>query len=150
MRGVAAAMFALLVLAGFVSAGALLVLAAVGSVGPREVAESRAVGARPRPAAPEPAAPAFAPFWVKNHRTTEMWSGPAGSGGVVSFGATSGPFCSFLVVRPPDNGRLYVFNPFSENYFWIDAEAVGPVGPPESTPERKPADQNCAGPVHGQ
>ena len=150
MRGVAAAMFALLVLAGFVSAGALLVLAAIGSAGPREAAESPAVGARPRPAAPEPAAPAFAPFWVKNHRITEMWSGRAGAGGVVSFGTTSAQFCSFLVVRPPDNGRLHVFNPFSENYFWIDAAAVGPVGPPESMPERKPADQNCAGPVHEQ
>ena len=144
MRGVAAAMFALFVLAGFVSAGALLVLAAIGSVGPRDVAESRAVGARPQPAAPEPAAPAFAPFWVKNHRVTEMWSGPARDRTSISFGQTSNTFCSFRIDLSDDDARVYVYNPYADGRFWIDAEAVGPVVPPQRLRGPKPPDQNCA------
>ena len=88
--------------------------------------------------------PAFAPFWVKNHRVTEMWSGPADAPGVVSFGTTSRQFCSFRVVLPPESQRLYVFNPYSQNYFWIDADAVGPVGPPEQRAGPPPSGQNCA------
>ncbi len=87
-------------------------------------------------------------FWVKNHRPTEMWSGPAGQDGVVSFGTTSGQFCSFLVVRPQDNPRLYVLNPYSNNYLWIDADAVGPSQAPEHAPSPRPADQNCTDALH--
>ena len=112
---------------------------AAPAAGPEAVAE----------VSPEPAAPAFTPFWVQNYRATEMWSGPAESGGA-SFGTTSAPFCSFLVGLPQDDARLYVFNPFSGNYFWIDAEGVGPVGVPEPTFRAKPDGQNCAGPVHEQ
>ena len=94
---------------------------------------------------PKPAAPAFSPFWVKNHRLTEMWSGPAGQADAISFGTTTAQFCSFQVVRPPDNARLYVFNPYSNNYLWIDQDAVGPVSdPPERRSGPKPANQNCA------
>ena len=69
----------------------------------------------------------FAPYWVKNHRPTEMWSGPAGQPGVISFGTTSGQFCSFQVMEPQSGSRLHVLNPYSRDYFWIDADAVGPV-----------------------
>ena len=93
--------------------------------------------------APTPAS--FAPFWVKNHRRTGMWSGPPDAPGVVSFGTTSAQFCSFQVVRPPDGPRLHVLNPYSADYFWIDADAVGPVaGPPERRAQPKPPGQNCA------
>ncbi len=92
----------------------------------------------------EPTAPAFVPSWVQNHRLTELWSGPAGSPGVRSFGTTSTRFCVFLVVRPQDNARLYVLNPYTGNYLWIDAEAVGPVTAAERRAEPKPADQTCA------
>lgn len=92
--------------------------------------------------------PTFEPFWVQNHRIAEMWSGPAGAPDVVSFGATSDQFCSFLVARPPDNDRLYVFNPYSQNYFWIDAAAIEPAGLPERRPYPKPANQTCAGVVY--
>ena len=93
----------------------------------------------------EPTPAAFTPTWVQNHRLTEMWSGQAGSPDVVSFGVTSAQFCSFLLVRPPDGERVYVYNPYSDNYFWIDADAIGPVpNPPERRPGPKPADQNCA------
>lgn len=107
--------------------------------------------ATPAPAAAPAASPsppagaaAFTPFWVKNHQITEMWSGQSNQPGVVSFGMTSAQFCSFQVVRPPDGDRLYVLNPYSNNYFWVDVNAVGPVpNGPERRPGPKPADQNC-------
>jgi hypothetical protein len=74
----------------------------------------------------------------------DMWSGPADQPGVISFGRTSGQFCVFQV-RDQIGDRLYVFNPYSENYFWIDKEAVGPVEAPEvRVGSAKPANQNCA------
>ena len=98
----------------------------------------------PSPTAVPTATPlAFQAFWVKNFKPTEMWSG-RGQPGVISFGTTSNQFCSFQVVRPQDGSRLYVLNPYSKDYFWIDADAVGPV--PEAPPRGsgpKPPDQNC-------
>jgi hypothetical protein len=86
----------------------------------------------------------FQPYWVKNYRQTEMWSGPQGQAGVISFGITSRQFCAFQVVKPQEGGRLYVLNPYSKDFFWIDADAVGPVAeaPPHATGP-KPPDQNC-------
>ncbi len=104
-------------------------------------------GPERKPAAassPSPTA-AFTAFWVKNHKITEMWSGPAGQTNVTSFGPTSAQFCSFQVVLPPEGPRVYVFNPYSGNYLWMDADAIGPVGgAPERRPGPKPANQNCA------
>jgi hypothetical protein len=98
----------------------------------------------PSPDAAAPSKPAFTPFWVRNHQITEMWSGPPGQQGVISFGTTSQRFCAFQVVQPQDSSRLYVLNPYSSNYFWIDEAAIGPVDPPERRAAPKPADQNCA------
>ena len=56
-----------------------------------------------------------------------MWSGSSGQEGVISFGMTSQQFCSFQVTKPQEGARLYVLNPYSKDYFWIDADAVGPV-----------------------
>jgi hypothetical protein len=92
---------------------------------------------------PSPTAVPFAAFWVKNFTITDMWSGPSGQPGVVSFGQTSSQFCSFQVVKPQEGGRLYVLNPYSKDYFWIDADAVGPVDAPQKATGPKPADQNC-------
>jgi hypothetical protein len=100
----------------------------------------------PRPAptpVPEATPEPFEPYWVENHRITELWSGASGGPDTVSFGATSGQFCSFLVVVPPEGDRLYVFNPYSQDYFWIDAADVGPAGPPEQSPDPRPTDVNC-------
>jgi hypothetical protein len=106
-------------------------------------------GAPPPKPAPAPTAAAFTPFWVKNHRLTDMWSGPSGEANVVSFGTTSAQFCSFQVVRPPEGDRVYVYNPYSDNYFWIDADAIGPVpDPPERRPGPKPDDQNCSDAIY--
>jgi hypothetical protein len=98
----------------------------------------------PSPVAAAPPAPAFTPFWIRNHQLTEMWSGPPGQEGVISFGTTSQSFCAFQVVQPQDSSRLYVLNPYSNNFFWIDEAAIGPVDPPERRTATKPPDQNCA------
>ena len=93
-------------------------------------------------ASPTPAP--FTAYWVRNHRQTEMWSGPGGQGGVISFGMTSNQFCAFQVMRPQEGGRLYVLNPYSKDYLWIDADAVGPVAEaPTKATGPKPGDQNC-------
>jgi hypothetical protein len=110
------------------------------------VAAPAQVTPTPRPAPtplPEAAPEPFEPFWVENHRITELWSGSSSGPDTVSFGATSGQFCSFLVVLPPEGDRLYVLNPYSQDYLWIDAADVGPAGPPEQRPDSKPADVNC-------
>ena len=108
-----------------------------------EEATPTVVAASPTPA-PSPTPVAFAPFWVKNFRPTEMWSGPSGQAGVISFGTTSGQFCSFQVMEPQNGSRLHVLNPYSKDYLWIDADAVGPVAePPQRVAGPKPADQNC-------
>lgn len=88
--------------------------------------------------------PEFVPYWVRNHLRTQMWSGRAGQPGVISFGRTSGQFCVFKVMRPQDNSRLYVLNPYDKNYFWIDANAIGPVRePPEHRAGARPTGENC-------
>ena len=98
---------------------------------------------------PTPTRVAFTPYWVKNHRPTEMWSGPDGQPGVISFGTTSGQFCSFQVMAPQSGARLHVLNPYSKDYFWIDADAAGPVSEsPTRAAGPKPPDQNCAEQVY--
>lgn len=101
----------------------------------------------PRPAVPSPSplATPFIRFWVHNTRAAQMWSGAAGTLGVVSFGTTSAVGCAFEVVLPPTgNARHYVWNPYSDNYFWIDRDAVRAGPAPERHPGPRPPDQNCA------
>jgi hypothetical protein len=91
----------------------------------------------------------FRAYWVKNHRLTEMWSGPEGQAGVIRFGTTSRQFCAFQVTRPQEGNRLYVLNPYSRDYFWIDADSVGPVSEaPARATGPKPPDQNCTDQLH--
>ncbi|MBI2939885.1 MAG: L,D-transpeptidase family protein [Chloroflexi bacterium] len=69
----------------------------------------------------------FAPFWVQNHRVTDLWSGPDGR--AQSYGPI--PQWSYLqVARAQEGPRLYVYVPWTDNYAYVDAEAVGPSGPP--------------------
>lgn len=82
--------------------------------------------------------------WVKNHRITTMWSGPASDRTATSFGETSSTFCSFRVEMTRDDARIFVYNPYADGRFWIDVEAVGPVQAPERRRGPKPPDQNCA------
>jgi hypothetical protein len=79
---------------------------------------------------PATGAPAgFQPFWVENFVATPIWSGPDNA--ALDFGLQP-QFSSFLVVKPQTGSRLYVLNPRTNNYGYIDAEAVGPSGPPAS------------------
>ena len=70
----------------------------------------------------------FRSYWVRTRLAAELWSGP--DRGAISFGAS--PEGSFLeVVAPPAGSRLYVRNPVSANYAYVDASAVEPTDPPE-------------------
>ena len=47
--------------------------------------------------------------------------------------------------RDQRGDRLYVFNPYSQNYFWIDKKAVDSAERPDIRPHTsKPDGQNCA------
>ena len=48
-----------------------------------------------------------------------------------SFGYAGPQFTTFTVVGPQVGARIFVFNPVTENYGWIDASGVGPVDPPK-------------------
>jgi hypothetical protein len=100
------------------------------------------------PTARPPTATPVSVQWVKNHRLAEMWSGPASDRGAISFGETTSTFCSFRIERDDDDARVYVYNPYSDGRFWIDADAVGPVQPPERRQGPKPPGQNCAEAVY--
>ena len=87
---------------------------------------------------------AFDPRWVQNHRETELWSGP--DSGAVSFGRVP-QWSYFLTVAPQQGSRLYVWNPITSNYAYVDAAAVGPSGaPPAPTPTPTPAPRVKMGP----
>ena len=75
------------------------------------------------PAAPPPAT---GELWVQNHVVTELWSGS--NEGAVMFGWLRK--FSYLRVERWEGNRLYVFNPRSNNFAFIDATAVGPSGAP--------------------
>jgi uncharacterized membrane protein len=98
-------------------------------------------------ASPAPALQTFIPFWVKNHRWAVLWSGPAGDRDAIALGVTSSQFCSFLVVLPQDSERVFVFNPFSANYAWIDALDLGPVEMPAVRAGQRLETQNCDGSI---
>jgi hypothetical protein len=76
----------------------------------------------------------FLPAWVtpgfvQNHDpSAQIWSGP--TSGARSFGVAAPQFTTFTVVAPQISTRLYVFNPATQNFGWIDVLGVGPSGPP--------------------
>lgn len=77
--------------------------------------------------------PPFEPWWVQNHRETELWSGVDDA--AISFGPVP-QWSTFQVVAPQDGPRLYVYNPATEGHAYIDADAVGPAtGAPKPTAE---------------
>ena len=47
------------------------------------------------------------------------------------FGEAGPQFTTFKVVAPQIGNRIYVFNPVTGNYGWINADGVGPAGPPK-------------------
>ena len=73
-------------------------------------------------------AAAYEPWWVQNHRETDLWSGLDGQ--AKSFQKIA-QWNYFKVVAPQgDKERLYVWNPKTNNYAYINARDVGPSGPP--------------------
>ena len=50
----------------------------------------------------------------------------------------------FRIVREEENARILVYNPYDDGEMWIDADAVGPVPPPDHRSGPKPSGVNCA------
>lgn len=73
---------------------------------------------------------AFQPAYVQNFGADlQIYSGWDDK--AASFGPAGPQFTTFRVVAPQIGKRIYVFNPVTDNYGWIDAEGVGPAGPPK-------------------
>ena len=53
-----------------------------------------------------------------------IWSSPYKT--AVDFGEAAPQFTSLQVVWPQVGGRIFVFNPTTNNYGWVDAAGVGP------------------------
>ena len=71
---------------------------------------------------------AFQPAYVQNFGADlKIYSG--WDDNAASFGPAGPQFTTFRVVAPQIGKRIYVFNPVTDNYGWIDAEGVGPSGP---------------------
>ena len=102
-----------------------------------------------RSALAAPGEQAFAPYWVQNHRPTELWSGPDDKAS--SFGPVA-PFSYFKVLAPQRGPRLYVQNPLNGGTAWIPATAIGPSGEPPASyfaPPPAPAPAASAAPAAG-
>jgi hypothetical protein len=79
------------------------------------------------PVAADASAPPWTPRWVQSFAPTHLWSGPDKA--AVDYGPL--PQWSFLQWVAPQNGpRLYVYVPWTKDYAYVDATAVGPSGPP--------------------
>jgi N-acetylmuramoyl-L-alanine amidase/LysM repeat protein len=79
--------------------------------------------------------PPFSPFWVETTQRTPLRSGPTEP----SQTFTVLPQWSSLQVLAPQNGaRFYVRNPASGGVAYVDADAVGPSGPPTFRPGNTP------------
>jgi hypothetical protein len=68
--------------------------------------------------------------WLQAHLPATLWSGPQDD--AVEF-ATERKFSYFRVHGPQERGRIYVFNPRTENFAWVDASVVGPSAPPSES-----------------
>jgi len=67
--------------------------------------------------------------YVANHVDgAHIFSGPTRD--AVDFGVAAPQFTKFTVVGPQVGGRVFVHNPVTDNYGWLDAGAVGPSVPP--------------------
>jgi hypothetical protein len=64
---------------------------------------------------------------VETDRPVTLWSGTDNY--AVALG-TLPQWSALLVVRPQSGAWLYVYNPATHNYAYVEATAVGPAGPP--------------------
>jgi hypothetical protein len=69
------------------------------------------------------------PAYVQNFDPgAHIYSGPGAD--AVDYGVAGPQYTTFTVVAPQLGNRLFVYNPVTENYGWIDARSVGPVPAP--------------------
>jgi hypothetical protein len=85
---------------------------------------------------------AFSPSWVQNSQLADMWSGDEAG---VRLGTTSNTGCAFLVVQAPVGERVFVLNPYTRNYMWLDAGRVTPVSEPAPASGSVSTNANCRG-----
>ena len=72
---------------------------------------------------------ALQPAYVANFgEETHIYSSP--SEGAIDFGEAGPQFTTFTVVAPQVGYRIYVYNPITKGYGWIDAREVGPTTAP--------------------
>ena len=72
---------------------------------------------------------ALQPAYVANFgEATHIYSSP--SEGAIDFGEAGPQFTTFTVVAPQVGYRIYVYNPITKGYGWIDAREVGPTTAP--------------------
>ncbi len=70
------------------------------------------------------------PAWIQNtDPNVHLYSGPTSD--AIDFGLAGPQFTTFTVVAPQVAGRIFVYNPTTSNYGWMDASGVGPSGPPK-------------------
>ncbi len=84
---------------------------------------------------------AFTPWWVQSFQDTQLWSGSDAD--AVSFGQVP-QWSYFLVSAPQQGSRLYVLNPVTGGYAYIDASAVGPSAAPPAVAGSPPPDPGGA------
>ena len=67
--------------------------------------------------------------WVQTWKPADLWSnsGPT----AISFG-TVRPFTYLRLHGEVENGRIYVYNPKSQNFAYVDAGLVGPSTAPSA------------------
>lgn len=73
------------------------------------------------------------PSWVAVHRETGLWSGPDDQ---ATLFAMVRPGTRLRVAAPQNGPRLYVWDPQSKNYAYIEAADVGPTDPPSRDEQR--------------
>ena len=54
----------------------------------------------------------------------------AGAKRAADFGPVGQASVILVVIEGPVNGHLYVYNPTTKNYAWIESRDVAPSGPP--------------------
>jgi N-acetylmuramoyl-L-alanine amidase/LysM repeat protein len=74
------------------------------------------------------AAPSFRPFWVENVAATPLWSGTDSA--ATQFGIAA-QFTPMQVLAPAVSGRYPVRVFATGGMAYVDAQAVGPAGPPK-------------------
>ncbi|MFN0074021.1 MAG: L,D-transpeptidase [Chloroflexota bacterium] len=68
--------------------------------------------------------------WLQNHRVTTLWS--SSEADAHAYGMLR-QFSYLQIAKRPDNARVYVFNPRTQNFAFVDITDVGPSSAPPPT-----------------